>query len=246
MGRILEGLTHSRFWNDMAVFITEDDPQDGQDHVDAHRTLQLVLSPYVKRGYVSSVHHSNMSALKTINLLLGVPPTSIQEASAASLVDHFQATPKLDPFTAVPTQVAPETNPPAAATANAQLRQAALLQQTIPNQLDRGGSTLQEILRLRHEGAVAAGNPNVPVLGTTVEHKLAQGDPTPVVLGPAKGSGAAACVAAVTQARPSGTRPAATGGRPHLVLAAVLVLAALVLRRSTRSTRATPRTSPIL
>ena len=47
LGRILEGLTHAQAWKDMAVFITEDDPQDGQDHVDAHRTFQLVLSPYV-------------------------------------------------------------------------------------------------------------------------------------------------------------------------------------------------------
>jgi hypothetical protein len=90
---------------------------------------------------------------------------------------------------------------------------------------------LQEILRLRHEGAVAAGDPNVPVLGTTVEHHLAQGDPEPVRLGTGDGrSAAATCVAAVT-ATP-GTRPAATGGRSQLLLGAALLLAAVFLRRT--------------
>jgi hypothetical protein len=236
MGRILEGLTHSSAWNDMAVFITEDDPQDGQDHVDAHRTIQLVLSPYVKHGYVSSVHHSNMSALKTINLLLGVPPTSIQEASATSLADYFQPQRQLDPYTAKPTEIAPEINPAPASASNASLREAARLQTTIPSGLDQGGSTLQEILRLRHEGAVAAGNPNVPVLGNNVEHHLAQGEPVPVRLGSGDGrSASATCVAAVTAGRP-GTRPAATGGRGVLLAAGLAVLlAAMAMRRTSRA-----------
>src|SRR5439155_24958846 len=104
-------LTHSKAWDQMAVFITEDDPQDGQDHVDAHRTFQLVLSPYVKRGYVSAVHHSNLSTLKTMDLLPGVPPNSTQEASASSMADYFTSAPAVEPrFTALPQQVPFATN----------------------------------------------------------------------------------------------------------------------------------------
>jgi YVTN family beta-propeller protein len=234
MGRMLEGLTKSRFWNDMAILVTEDDPQDGQDHVDAHRTVQLVLSPYVKRGHVSSVHHSNMSALKTINLLLGVPPTSIQEASATSLADYFQPTAQLEPrYTTKPMEITPEVNPEPAspAAAHPSLLEAARLQQTIPPGVDEGGSALQEVLRLRHEGAAALGNPNVPVLGDEVERRLAQGDPEPVKLGAGDGrSGAAACVAAVTAA-PAGAT-AATGGRAYLALAAILLALGLFVRRT--------------
>jgi YVTN family beta-propeller protein len=232
MARMIEGLSKSRFWNDMAIMATEDDPQDGQDHVDAHRTIQLVVSPYGKRGYASTVHHSNMSALKTINLLLGVPPTSIQEASATSLADYFAPTAQVDPrFTAVPMQVTPETNPTAAQASNAQLKEAALLQRTTPSGLDEGGSALQEILRLRHEGAVAAGNPNVPVLGNEVEHHLAQGAPEAVTLGPDPGGSAAAvCVAAVATAQAPG-RLAGTGGTARVGFALALVALAVLLRR---------------
>jgi YVTN family beta-propeller protein len=232
MGRILEGLSHSRFWNDMAILVTEDDPQDGQDHVDAHRTVQLVLSPYVRRGHVSSVHHSNMSALKTINLLLGVPPTSIQEASATSLADYFQPTAQLEPrYVTKPIEIPPETNPEPAQAANASLREAALLQKDIPPGIDEGGSALQEVLRLRHEGAVAAGSPNVPVLGDDVEHQLAEGSPEAVRLGTGDGRpGAVVCAAAVT-APAGGVRPAATGGAGYVLAGVLVLLLGLAVRR---------------
>lgn len=183
LGRILEGLTHSKSWDDMAVFVTEDDPQDGQDHVDAHRTIQLVLSPYAKRGYTSHVHHSNLSTLKTIDLLLGVPPNSTQEAAATPLTDYFQSSPQPEPrFDTKPQQVPYATNPPAAKAANADLAAAARLQESVPAGLDRGGQDLQEVLRLRHQGAEAAGEPGVPVLTDAVQHTLATGSPRPLRL----------------------------------------------------------------
>ena len=74
LGLVIDALSHSQFWPHMAIFVTEDDAQDGQDHVSAHRTISLVISPYVKRGYVSHVHHSNVSMTKTMELLLGAQP----------------------------------------------------------------------------------------------------------------------------------------------------------------------------
>jgi hypothetical protein len=183
LGRILEGLTHSKAWNDMAVFVTEDDPQDGQDHLDAHRTVQLVLSPYAKRGYVSHVHHSNLSTLKTIDLLLGVPPNSTQEATATPLTDYFRATPQADPrFTARTQQVPYAANPGAGTASNPALAAAARLQEAVPPGLDVGGQDLQEVLRLQQEGAAAAGQPGTPELRDEVEHRVPAGSPTPLVL----------------------------------------------------------------
>jgi len=233
LGRILEGLTHSKAWNDMAVFITEDDPQDGQDHVDAHRTFQLVVSPYVKPGYVSPVHHSNLSTLKTMDLLLGVPPNSTQEASATALTDYFQQTPVDSTYTARPQQVPLATNPTKASAANAGLAAAAQLQERVPPGLDRGGEDLQEVLRLRHEGAAAAGEPGIPVLTDTVEHRLSPGEPAPLQLAASPGGG---CPLALGATVPSRSTPATGGGseRWRIVLAAAcLVLAAAARRSST-------------
>lgn len=183
MGRILEGLTHTEAWDEMAIFVTEDDPQDGQDHLDAHRTIQLVLSPYVKRGHLSSVTHSNLSTLKTIDLLLGVPPNSTQEASATPLTDYFTETAQPEPRYTVQDQQVPLTlNPTESESANADLAAAARLQRDVPEGIDEGGESLQEVLRLRHDGAVAAGEPGVPVLADEQEHRLDTSAPEPVRL----------------------------------------------------------------
>ncbi|HZN13099.1 MAG TPA: beta-propeller fold lactonase family protein [Acidimicrobiales bacterium] len=236
LGRILDGLTHSRAWNDMAVFVTEDDPQDGQDHVDAHRTLQLVLSPYAKRHYVSHVHHSNMSALKTINLLLGVPPTSIQEASSTAMTDYFTTTPQLNPrYSAQPQQVPLATNPTPAAAGNAKLADAARLQESVPPGLDEGGEDLQEVLRLRHDGAAAAGEPGIPQLTDTVERRLAVGEPSPVKLSGRKASCTDVAAAGATQPGPLPV----TGGT-DLLPGLLLLAAAAALRPVSRRGRRTP------
>ena len=230
LGRIIEGLTHSKAWDDMVVFVTEDDPQDGQDHVDAHRTFQLVMSPYVKRGYVSDRHHSNMSTLKTIDLLLGVPPNSIQEAGASSLADYFTADAKVEPrFTAKPQQVPFATNPEPAKAANAKLAAAGTLMESVPKGLDEGGQDLQEVLRLRHEGAAEAKLAGIPQLTDTVEHRLATGEPTPLRLKAAPG-GSCPLVAG---AAAGGSLPA-TGGRTWLLLAGALLVAAALVRRTAR------------
>src|SRR5678815_6134607 len=76
-GRIVESISHSPFWPTTAVFIIEDDPQDGADHVEAHRSTLVVVSPWVRHGAVVSSHYDNASLWRTIELLLGLPPQSL-------------------------------------------------------------------------------------------------------------------------------------------------------------------------
>jgi len=101
LGKLVELFSHSAFWKDMAIFVTEDDAQGGQDHVDAHRSLLLVISPYARRG-VSHVHTSIASILKTFDLIFGLPPLNQYDAAATDLSDMFTDTPDLTPFKALP------------------------------------------------------------------------------------------------------------------------------------------------
>ena len=88
LGKLVELFSHSPFWKDMAIFVTEDDAQDGRDHVDAHRSLLLVISPYARRG-VSHVHTSMASILKTFDLIFGLPYLNQYDAAATDLSDMF-------------------------------------------------------------------------------------------------------------------------------------------------------------
>ena len=81
-GRIVEGLSHSPFWKEMAIFAIEDDPQDGWDHVSGYRTTAYVVSPYAKRGAVVSTQYNTTSLLRTIEQILGLPPMNQFDASA--------------------------------------------------------------------------------------------------------------------------------------------------------------------
>jgi DNA-binding beta-propeller fold protein YncE len=100
-GRILDYLSHSPWWRDMTVFVTESDTQRSLDHIDAHRTLLFAAGPYVKRNYVSHKNSSFPGLLRTIFELLGVPPLNLMDATAASLRDMLTAEPDFSPFTAV-------------------------------------------------------------------------------------------------------------------------------------------------
>jgi YVTN family beta-propeller protein len=102
LGKIMEKLSHSSIWKDSAVFVIEDDAQDGVDHVDAHRSVVLVMSPYVQRGFASHRHCSMPSVQKTIYELLGIGPLNLEDALAADMSDMFTLTPDLSPFTAEP------------------------------------------------------------------------------------------------------------------------------------------------
>jgi len=90
LGRLVEAATRSKFWNEMAIFVIEDDAQNGPDHVDAHRTVGLVISPYVKRGVVDSTLYTTASMVRTIELILGLPPLTQYDAGATPMFDCFQ------------------------------------------------------------------------------------------------------------------------------------------------------------
>ncbi len=98
LGQLVEGLSHSKFWPQMAIFVIEDDAQNGPDHVDAHRTVALAISPYIKRKTVDSTMYSTSSMLKTMELCLGLEPMSQFDAAARPMANAFTATPDLTPY----------------------------------------------------------------------------------------------------------------------------------------------------
>jgi len=93
LGRILEYLSKTPYWKEMAVFITEDDAQGGVDHIDSHRTIMMVAGPYAKKNYVSRVNTSFPGLLKTVFRILGIPPLNLYDAAATDLSDCFTNTP---------------------------------------------------------------------------------------------------------------------------------------------------------
>jgi YVTN family beta-propeller protein len=95
LGRVVEAISKSKFWNDTAIFVLEDDAQNGSDHVDAHRTVALVISPYTKRKHVDSTMYSTSSMLRTMELILGLKPMSQFDAAARPMYASFQAKPDL-------------------------------------------------------------------------------------------------------------------------------------------------------
>jgi DNA-binding beta-propeller fold protein YncE len=99
VGRILHFLSRTKYWKDMLVIITEDDPQGGVDHVDAHRSILMMAGPWVKRGYVSHTHANFGSVLKTIYNILGVPYVNQFDVTASLLQDFFTSTPDFSPYT---------------------------------------------------------------------------------------------------------------------------------------------------
>lgn len=101
LGKVIEAVTHSRFWKDTAVFVLEDDAQNGPDHVDAHRSPALVVSPYIRRGYVDHTLYDTASMLRTMELILGLPPMSQYDTAAYPMVDCFTDRPDLTPHKAL-------------------------------------------------------------------------------------------------------------------------------------------------
>jgi YVTN family beta-propeller protein len=98
LARLIAAATRSKFWPEMAIFVIEDDTQNGPDHVDAHRTAGFVISPYVKRGYVDSTLYTTASFVRTIELILGLPPLTQYDAGATPLFNSFQEQPVLAPY----------------------------------------------------------------------------------------------------------------------------------------------------
>jgi hypothetical protein len=105
LGRVVEGLSRSKFWPHLAIFVVEDDAQNGPDHVDAHRTIAFAISPYIKRKSVDSTMYSTSSMLRTIELILGLDPMSQFDAAARPMASAFVATPDLSPYVHKPARV---------------------------------------------------------------------------------------------------------------------------------------------
>jgi hypothetical protein len=114
LGQIVEAVSHSRFWKETAIFVIEDDAQNGPDHVDAHRTVGLVVSPWVKRGVVDSTMYTTTSMVRTMELILGLQPMTQFDAAATPMYASFTAEATLDAFDAMPAQVDLMTRNPAA------------------------------------------------------------------------------------------------------------------------------------
>jgi hypothetical protein len=98
LGRIIDFLSHTSIWKESALFVTEDDAQNGVDHVDAHRSILLVASPWVKPGSISHQHTSMGSITRTIDELLGLGPLNLEDALAGEISGIFDTQPHLDRY----------------------------------------------------------------------------------------------------------------------------------------------------
>jgi YVTN family beta-propeller protein len=111
LGRMVEAVSHSPYWADTAIFVVEDDAQDGPDHVDAHRTVALAISPYTQTGRVDSTFYSTVSMLRTIELIVGLGPMTQFDAAATPMLASFTDTPNPRAYTAIqPLQPLDELN----------------------------------------------------------------------------------------------------------------------------------------
>jgi DNA-binding beta-propeller fold protein YncE len=127
-GRLVEGLSRSKFWPQMAIFAIEDDPQAGWDHVSGFRTTAYCVSPYVKRGAVVSKQYNTTSLIRTMEQILGLPPMNQFDASALPMFDCFSDEADLRPYEARPTAVPiDQMNPGTAAISDPVLRQDAIV-----------------------------------------------------------------------------------------------------------------------
>ncbi|MDO8544790.1 MAG: bifunctional YncE family protein/alkaline phosphatase family protein [Opitutaceae bacterium] len=105
LARIVEAASRSKFWPQMAIFVIEDDTQNGPDHVDAHRTIGYVISPYAKRGFVDSTLYTTASMIRTMELILGLPPLTQYDAGATPMFNCFQRDPVVVPYTVLTPKV---------------------------------------------------------------------------------------------------------------------------------------------
>ena len=112
LGQIVETVSHSKFWPQTAIFILEDDAQNGPDHVDAHRSIAFLVSPYTRRGVVDSTMYSTSSMLRTMELLLGLKPMTQFDTAATPMFNAFQAAADLRPYQALPANVDLEAKNP--------------------------------------------------------------------------------------------------------------------------------------
>lgn len=133
VGRVVEAISHSSFWKDTCIFAIEDDPQSGWDHVSGYRTTAYIASPYAKHGQVISTRYNQTSLLRTIELMLGLPPMNQMDATATPMFDCFTDKPDFTPFVAVPNNVpVDQLNPVPKHISDRQLRRDAQVSARLP------------------------------------------------------------------------------------------------------------------
>ncbi|MBN2456511.1 MAG: bifunctional YncE family protein/alkaline phosphatase family protein, partial [Sedimentisphaerales bacterium] len=133
MGMVAEAISHSKFWPQTCLFAIEDDPQAGWDHVSGYRTNCYVVSPYTKRRQTISTRYNQTSLMRTMELILGLPPMNQLDATATPMFDCFTEKPNLTPFNAVANVVPLDTiNPAPDQISNAVLRQDAIVSAQLP------------------------------------------------------------------------------------------------------------------
>jgi DNA-binding beta-propeller fold protein YncE len=144
-GRVVEAVSHSKFWPETCIIAIEDDPQAGWDHVSGYRTTCYVVSPYTKRKTTVSTQYNQTSVMRTIELILGLPPMNQLDATATPMSDCFMATPDLTPFTSVPNQVPlDELNPEKKKITDAALLEDAIASESLP--LDEPDKCEEDVL----------------------------------------------------------------------------------------------------
>jgi DNA-binding beta-propeller fold protein YncE len=133
VGRVVEAVSHGRYWKDTCIFAIEDDPQNGWDHVSGYRTTAYVVSAYTKRGAVVRTQYNQTSLIRTMELILGLPPMNQMDATATPMFGCFADTPDLTPFEAVTNQVPlDEMNPGAREIFDSFLRKDAIVSARLP------------------------------------------------------------------------------------------------------------------
>ncbi|PMP85663.1 MAG: phosphoesterase [Thermodesulfobium narugense] len=98
LGRVVDAISHSKYWKDSVIFVVEDDAQNGVDHVDGHRTVALVIGPYVKRNYVDHTKYTQIDMLRTIEQILDLPPMNQMDSAATPMYDAFTDKPDFTPY----------------------------------------------------------------------------------------------------------------------------------------------------
>ena len=148
LGRIVDAVSHSTFWPETAIFVVQDDPQAGLDHVDGRRTVALCISPYTKRGEVISTNYNQSSMLRTMELILGLPPMNQLDMAATPMDACFTETPDYTPYTHLPNSIPlDEMNPEKTALSGKQLHYAELSLQQPLDEIDMADEdTLNRII----------------------------------------------------------------------------------------------------
>jgi len=101
IGKLVDTISHSPYWQNTAIFILEDDSQSGGDHIDSHRSFVYAISPYSKRGVTISTNYNTVNVLRTIEDLLGIDHLNQSDANAAPMSDVFTNTPDFTPYSAI-------------------------------------------------------------------------------------------------------------------------------------------------